>query len=235
MNTAEDTNNPLHHVCEIVLTDRQRARFHRKYFKCTESGCWIWKCGTNKDGYGFFYIGKKQYLAHRVSYCAHKGVINNWLFVCHNCPSGDNPSCVNPDHLWLGTHQDNMDDMARKGRRPTGDLHHARRRPECMARGDRNGSRLHPERLKRGDNHPSHLHPERLARGDKHGSKTHPECVLRADKSPCAKLTWDQVKEIRKIYSEGGVSQRALASVYHVTQPLIGYIVRQEIWKGDCD
>ena len=85
-------------------------RFHTKYIK-QKNGCWNWIAGTRDKGYGVFYAGKT-ITAHRFSYLIHKGDPKA-LFVCHRC---DNPSCVNPDHLWLGTHQDNMDDMFQKNR-----------------------------------------------------------------------------------------------------------------------
>lgn len=77
--------------------------------------CWLWTGSTDKDGYGWFWVDGKTATAHRFSYALHNdGAIPDGLYVCHSC---DNPPCVNPDHLWLGTNQDNMDDCARKGRR----------------------------------------------------------------------------------------------------------------------
>lgn len=74
--------------------------------------CWFWNGYTSKKGYGRFYF-HKQYIAHRVSYELFKGPIPNGLLVCHKC---DIRNCVNPDHLFLGTNQDNMTDMVKKGR-----------------------------------------------------------------------------------------------------------------------
>lgn len=94
------------------------------------STCWLWTMGTDKDGYGKISSGKRQnrkhMRAHRVSYELYKGAVPDGMFVCHTC---DNPSCVNPEHLFLGTAFDNNRDTINKGRRknPKGVNHWARR------------------------------------------------------------------------------------------------------------
>ncbi len=75
-------------------------------------GCWEWLGCVDKDGYGRFQINGVKWKTHRFSYELHKGPIGN-LCVCHSC---DNTKCVNPDHLWLGTTQDNTKDRQIKGR-----------------------------------------------------------------------------------------------------------------------
>lgn len=79
------------------------------YVKVEDNGCWIYQGGLNRRGYGKF--GKTT--AHRASYQIFKGQIEEGKYVCHTC---DNPPCVNPDHLWLGTNSDNQQDSIKKGR-----------------------------------------------------------------------------------------------------------------------
>lgn len=89
-------------------------RFWSKVNKDTESGCWEWAFACkDKSGYGQTWWNGSLKRAHRVSWELHNGPISRGLWVLHRC---DNPSCVNPDHLFLGTHQDNMDDKNNKGR-----------------------------------------------------------------------------------------------------------------------
>ena len=78
------------------------------------AGCWEWVAGKNKDGYGQFHLGGKQHGAARASYLIRGIDLPSDVFVCHTC---DNPSCVNPEHLFLGSHSDNMQDMMSKGRK----------------------------------------------------------------------------------------------------------------------
>lgn len=77
-------------------------------------GCWEWQGNKHRQGYGFFKVGDKNMLAHRVSYVMfHEGALTPDIKLLHKC---DNPGCVHPLHLSEGTHSDNMQDMVAKGR-----------------------------------------------------------------------------------------------------------------------
>ncbi len=82
--------------------------------------CIIFYGKKTKDGYGKVCINGKDILSHRAAFLLYKGIIPKNMCVCHSC---DNPACINPEHLWLGTHKDNMLDKANKGRAPKNTEH----------------------------------------------------------------------------------------------------------------
>ncbi len=81
------------------------------------NGCWLWMGGKYSDGYGGFNIEGKTFRVHRFSWELINGPIPTGLYVLHKC---DTPACVNPKHLFLGSHKDNMDDAKRKKRMNVG-------------------------------------------------------------------------------------------------------------------
>jgi hypothetical protein len=92
-------------------------------------GCWIWTAARDQRGYGCFRWNGRLVKAHRVAWMIERGPIGDGLHACHRC---DNPPCVRPDHIFLGTASDNMRDAYTKGRLrapdgPRGETHHKAR------------------------------------------------------------------------------------------------------------
>ena len=94
-------------------------KFYEKFIVDANTGCWNWTHSLNTGGYGRVYISGKHILAHRFSYEMFNGDFDKSMFVCHKC---DNPICVNPDHLFIGTAKDNNHDMMAKGRHRTNNV-----------------------------------------------------------------------------------------------------------------
>jgi HNH endonuclease len=104
----------------VITTQMAEAAAQRFWAKVQiGAGCWEWQAGKDWDGYGTIKVKsetlKRSVGAHRVSYVLHFGEIPPGMIVRHTC---DNPSCVNPGHLLLGTTADNMADKVRRGRLP---------------------------------------------------------------------------------------------------------------------
>lgn len=150
----------------MVYDSDDVARFHRHIDKTGD--CWLWLKAKDKNGYGFFKLARKMIKAHRFMWQLLHGPIDRSLQVCHHC---DNPPCVNPDHLFVGTCQDNRDDQTRKGRNLTG------------------------------------------------------------TRNPAAKLTDDDVREIRFLY-DSGWTQQTIADAYGVAQAHISQICLGRCWHG---
>lgn len=92
-------------------------RLNRRTVKDAATGCWLWMGATTDKGYGAIQgggRGSKMLLAHRVSYEIHKGPIPSGMLVLHSC---DNPQCINPEHLRLGTQSENILEAFAKGRK----------------------------------------------------------------------------------------------------------------------
>ena len=160
--------------------------------------CWEWMGGLFNSGYGAFSILHKSYRVHRIVYEQTIGPIPDGLLVCHSC---DNPSCCNPNHLWLGTSKDNVVDREQKGR----------------------GKRLcgiqHPFFNK----HCSEETKKKISIALKH--------LNEGEKSGQSKLTEEDVLEIREMFSTGKYYQWELGEIFGVCQAEISMIVNNKKWK----
>lgn len=122
--------------------------------------CWLWTAYRNAGGYGQFHAGRSNFYAHRFAYETMVGRIADGIVLRHQC---DTPACVNPAHMLLGTHAENVADKVRRGRVPNGEAH-------C--------SHLHPERVPFGEDQGNAKLSEEQAReilkarmqGESHGS-----------------------------------------------------------------
>lgn len=117
----------------LCRTDSEMSEFlFSKIEIPAESECWLWTGGMDKDGYGQTHYCGKNVRTHRVAWLLRNGVIPDAMVVMHTC---DTPACINPDHLKLGTNQENTEDKMQKKRHrvASGDDHYLRKNPSQRA------------------------------------------------------------------------------------------------------
>ncbi len=117
---------------KLVLNEKELWNFWRKVKRGDPDECWPWLASRDTLGYGYFRLRGFTWKSHRVSFQIHHRILANGELSLHKC---DNPSCVNPDHLFAGSNADNMRDMIAKGRdrKATGDAHWTKKHPELLA------------------------------------------------------------------------------------------------------
>jgi len=164
--------------------------------------CWKWRA-VNK-WYGHFSVEKVRYYSHRLSWEIANGAIPTGMLVLHKC---DNPECVRPEHLFIGTHLENALDKIRKGRAnsPSGDAHQFRKHPEIYG-------------------------PILSKRNIEHGLVRNLGEVRRGSKSGQSKLSEPDIAEIHRLRLSG-IGPRKIAESFGVSRSLIQQILRGDQWR----
>lgn len=224
-----------------VLTGKHYDLFWQKVDKSGD--CWNWTAFKYGSGYGVVRYGRKNYNAHRLSYAMANGGVPDGMIICHRC---DNPSCVNPDHLFAGTYHDNTRDMIQKGRK-------------CDSSGERNGqAKLRStqvveirKRYAVGDISHHELAEQYNVSTALIGlitqGKVWPKCggpisdgMIIRNKRPSkvsgernhkAKMTADKVVALRERYASGGITMRKIGELFGICPQTACSIIHRKKWR----
>lgn len=212
-------------------------RFERNYEVDDETECWEWQ-GAKRLEYGAIGYKGRTIGAHRLSYILHNGEIPEGAYICHKC---HNRSCVNPDHIYAGDHQDNVQDAIENGDywSPSGvDAYHSkftdaevRKIREEYADGetvstltDKYDSSMGTiSRIVTGKTYPDAGGPTDV--------DTHDRMARRGSDANSAKLTADEVREIRRMYAERDLTMAEVGEEFGVSSTTVCDIVNRKIWQ----
>lgn len=201
--------------------------FHDGYDVDPETGCWIWRTGPSQR-YGVFRYEGRQQRAHRASWQMHYGPIPGNQYVCHKC---DEPRCVNPQHLFIGSQRDNMTDCVRKLRIARGEDNPRTKLNDFQIRviqraGYRVPGSFWAELWGIADSYANRLRSNGRKRVDKPRRPSRFAMYGRSHVN--AKLT---EKKVRAIRADTVSSESQLAAKYNVSRSLIGLVRRRQTWK----
>lgn len=199
----------------------------RRCSRDDESGCRIWTGRRNHAGYGVFSSGGRPVFAHRAAWEAERGPIPKGLCCLHNCPAGDNPACINVEHLWLGTRRENNADRDAKNRQvaPQGEAHGCARLDADQVAAIRRDARPYREIAQ--TYALSETHVGEIKRGANWTHLPGAESRKRGAKHCHAKLTEQYIRDIRA----DSRTVRAIAAAYGISNQNVSLIKRGLAWR----
>lgn len=220
----------------MIITEQLKKRFFEGFDKSGDpNSCWPWIKGRDHYGYGQISSKKIKIKTHRLSWIINNGPIPEGLYVCHSC---DNPPCVNPKHLWLGTHKDNMGDLVTKGLTKKGVKHWNHKLTESDIRDickhiEAGESQRYISKIFGVANQSI----SKIVTGKRWNGITGYKPIFgraKGERNGTSKLNANQVIEIFK-YLNMGESQYKIADRFNVSQALIGHIKNRKIWSHVTD